>query len=635
MRRLRAVVVFLVVSGSIVAVGLSNAAGDPGDPPIITVSGTVSWAGERTIDAGKVLRFDPNVTTTLTVHGNLTIKGTLEMLPATVGVRHRLVFDTANENASQGTASTDVVPYTAPMTTDKGLWVLEGGVLDVEGSYREPWVHATTGLAAGQTTFTVDHSIQGWSRGDTLQVAPTALNDYAFEQVVIESVSGTTVTIQPAPAGQLTRAHPAVGIPGQAVATPEILNTTRNAQIWGALPNDEFPDASTQNNNGHGRAHILVNSDRPAQQTINFALIRYMGPRKYLSGIGGSRYVLGRYGIHFHKSGLFNDGSTVTGTVVLDSGSHAFVAHKSNGITFSKTIAYNDAETPYWWDVKANEESFLNNDETNRTTYSHTVAANIDTDPNKSSLRLAGYSASCGDNNVLADSVAINIQQTVQDSGIFWPEGANGCSNTWDVSDNVVHNSPSSGIFTWQNDTEDPHDLTNGFVAYRNAGNCLEHGAYRNAFQYSNVKCVANDGLAQVVSHAQGPGIDSPLNPQQMNDFTLNGTLVPLRIMSHTVSGGKPVELHRWTINSFVGQEVVVDESPDASRGRYDFICWRLVDSTGFVRNLLSTDFHWMDVHPGSSYRIQRLNSGGTDTMSVVAGVPTWTHSATNIYPTC
>ena len=58
-----------------------------------------------------------------------------------------------------------------------------------------------------------------------------------------------------------------------------------------------------------------------------------------------------------------------------DSGSHAFVAHMSDGITFTKTIAYNDAETPYWWDVKANEEGNLQNDPTDNTTYDSTVAA--------------------------------------------------------------------------------------------------------------------------------------------------------------------------------------------------------------------------------------------------------------------
>ena len=449
-----------------------------------------------------MLQFNPTASATLTVHGNLTIKGTLEMRPATAGVLHKLIFDTADENASQGTPSPDPVPYTAPLATDKGLWVLGGGVLDVEGTYREPWARATTGLAAGQTTFTVDRSVQGWGHGDVLQIAPTAANDYAFEQVVVDTVSGTTVNLKPLPSTQLTRSHPAVAIPGQAAATPEIINTTRNAQIWGEPPNAEFPNATTQNNNGRGRAHIIINSSQPAPQTIDFALIRYMGPRKYLSSIGGSRYVGGRYGIHFHKSGLNNDGSTVTGTVVLDSGSHAFVAHMSDGITFSKTVAFNDAETPYWWDVQANEENFLNNDDTNHTTYSSTIAANIDSDPSKPSIRLAGYSASCGRNNVLTNSVAIGIQAYTQSSGVLWPEGANLCSNTWTVTNNVAHNNPGGGIFTWQNDTTDPHDQTNTFVAYRNGSPCLEHGAYRNAFQYTNVKCVANGGSSRRVARA-------------------------------------------------------------------------------------------------------------------------------------
>ena len=642
MRRLSALLAVLLVSG--VAVEIPDASSDPGDPQTITVSGNVTWSVEKTIDAGHVLQFDPNVTTTLTVHGNLTIKGELEMHPANPNVRHRLVFDTADENASQGTPSPDPVPYTAAMGSDKGLWVLQGGVLDVVGSYREPWARSTIGLPVGTTTFTVDRSIQGWGHGDVLQIAPMLRNDYAFETVVIDSVSGTTVTLQ----SPLTKGHGAVAVPGQPNAKPEILNLTRNAQIWGEPPNARFPDDTTQNNSGHGRAHILINSDRTAVQTINNALIRYMGPRKYLAAITGSRFVGGRYGIHFHKSGNFNDGSMVSGTIVEDSGSHAFVAHMSHGITFSKTIAIDDSETPYWWDVQANEEAWLNNDQTDRITYNSTVAADIDTDPQGSIIRLAGYSASCGNGNVLTNSVAINIQAGTQSSAVLWPEGANACPNTWNVNNDVAHNSPSSGLFSWQNDTEDAHDLTNTFVGYNLGEPCVEHGAYRNAFQYTDVKCVGGDTAdAAVVSEAQGPGFpapgDPPPPPQQMNDFIVRGQgflLHALEIGFHRVSGGIPVELRNWNVAGYTGLTVRVRENAGSARGRYDFLCWEVVNSDGSIRDLMPADFGFdgNEVAQGSVYRIQKRNGGGSYTMTPAQGVdkwfPTWTSSTTN-FATC
>ena len=632
MRRLRAFFAILLLSGGIV-VAIPSAS----SATTTVISGPNNVMTDATILAGDVLQFSPTVSTTLTVHGNLTVKGTLQMRPATAGVVHKLIFDDANENAEVGTPPGDPnVPYTQATSTDRGLWVLGGGVLDVAGTYREPWVHATTGLPVGTTSFVADHSVQGWGHGDLLEIAPMAQNDYAFEQAVVDSVSGTTVNLET----PTTKGHGAVTLPGQAAATPEVLNLTRNAQIWGEPPNAKFPNSTTQNNNGHGRAHILINSSQTAVQTLNFALIRYMGPRQYISAITGSRYVIGRYAVHFHKSGEFNAGTNITGTVVRDSGSHAFVAHKSNGITFTKTIAYDDAETPYWWDVKANEEGFLNNDSTDRTTYSSTVAALIDTDPSAPSDRLAGYSASCGHANVLTNSVAIGIQQQGQSSGVLWPEGANACDNTWTVSSNVVHNNPAGGMFTWQNDTADPHNHTNTNVAYNNGSACLEQGAYRNAFQFAGFTCVGNGGSAGVISDSVGPLATDPASPQHFDDFTIRGqSLIPsaLRINFHRSGSGKPTEMHRWNISGYTGKAVTVDELSQAgpSSGTYDFICWSLIDAGGGVHNLLSTDFNWIGVHPNSVYRIQRLNSGGTDTMTVVGGVPTWTHSATNIYPSC
>ena len=44
-------------------------------------------------------------------------------------------------------------------------------------------------------------------------------------------------------------------------------------------------------------------------------------------------------------------GSQVVGTVVRDCGSHAFVPHKSNGISFTDCVAYDVNEDAYWWDA--------------------------------------------------------------------------------------------------------------------------------------------------------------------------------------------------------------------------------------------------------------------------------------------
>ena len=77
-----------------------------GDVPPIDVSGTIS--GNKTytsgfrVRSGTTLRFDPNVSTTITVKANIVVEGVMEMKPSNKNVTHRLVFDDVNEAAFVG-----------------------------------------------------------------------------------------------------------------------------------------------------------------------------------------------------------------------------------------------------------------------------------------------------------------------------------------------------------------------------------------------------------------------------------------------------------------------------------------------------------------------------------------------------
>ena len=60
--------------------------------------------------------------------------------------------------------------------------------------------------------------------------------------------------------------------------------------------------------------------------------------------------------------------AVVTGTVIRDCGSHAFVPHMSNGISFTDCIAYDVNEDAYWWDAP---------DQSNDVHYQHCMAAKL------------------------------------------------------------------------------------------------------------------------------------------------------------------------------------------------------------------------------------------------------------------
>jgi hypothetical protein len=557
------------------------------------ISGTQTRAG-FTVEAGNTLRFDPNVSSTLYVSGNLILKGTLEMKPANPSIVHRLVFTGANEAEFVGGGMT-------PLATDDGLWVVEGGRLDLQGAAREPWVRLAGGADAGPTTLTLAADPVGWRVGDYLRIAPTGARQYRdhFDWSTITAISGRTVTL----ASALTLAHPAVSLPDGRTTTAEVLNLSRNVRIEGSPPASFFPRAAGANPNG--RAHVFVNNNTPVRHTIDYVWFRYMGPRKYDATSRQSRFVMGRYALHFHMGGRNNVGTVVRGAVVIDTGSHAFVTHLTDGITFDRTIAYGTAETPYWWDVKSNEEPELPNDPSNQIVYDRAIAAGVIADGGTSSHRLAGFSLGCGSGNRVSGSVAVGVKGDVQSSGFFWPEGANSCSNAWTFTSNVAHNNLIDGIFVWQNDSE-AHVVT-GFTAYRNGGAGIEHGAYRNRFDFRSPVLAGNDlepggRHGEVVQHTQSPS-GLVLRFTGLNVATSAATSHALDIIDHR-NFGPNVAFDRWVVTGPATDAVHIEESTAADHaGRGDFTCWTVRGA-----ELEPSDFMVRSMNPTSTYRVQRRN---------------------------
>ena len=175
------------------------------------------------------------------------------------------------------------------------------------------------------TSVTLSPAPTGWAVGDEIVIAPTeaptaGTRSYlGFNQATITSVSGATIGFNTPTAN----AHPQVN--GQWDA--EVMDLTRNVRIEGTAT-------------GHSR--VFISSTKP--QSILYTTIRYMGPRQVKAG--APTQVLGRYGLHFHMAGDGSRGSLVQGTVVRDTGAHAFVPHMSNGITFRDDVSYATLTTP-------------------------------------------------------------------------------------------------------------------------------------------------------------------------------------------------------------------------------------------------------------------------------------------------
>lgn len=243
------------------------------------------------IEPGATLTFAPDVDITFESTGNVLVLGTLSAHPED-GVTHTLRFVGLDESKFIG-GGMDL------LDTDVGMWVMEGGKLDLVGTARSAWAY--------------EPNQADWLPSDEVVILPTAPGD--FEGYVHTTVAEAAGKVPDKVAGRWGA---------------EILNLTRNLRIEGEA---------------QGRSHVFIRSNSP--QTIRFVALTHMGPTE----------VLGRYPVHFHHSEAGSRGSVVEGVVTRECGRHAFVPHVSDGITFSDCIAYDTIEDPYWWD-----EGFVSND---------------------------------------------------------------------------------------------------------------------------------------------------------------------------------------------------------------------------------------------------------------------------------
>lgn len=533
-----------------------------------------------TIPAGETWCFDPTTNTTVESTGNVVLLGTLIMLPADPAIVHTMRFTGANEAAYVG-GGMEVLP------SDVGLWVMDAGQLFLVGAEKLGWARAAGAVAQGATQITLDADPVGWRVGDEISVAPTGPDGHTqFDLRTIAAIAGRTITLNTG----TTHAHPAVTIPDGRTFTSEVMNLTRNVRVEGRPPQFEFPRPGQVNT--AGRAHVFIHNTVPTTQIIAYAAIRHMGPRQVAGQYSAS--VLGRYGLHFHMSGDNNRGSIVLGTVIRDTGGHAYVPHESNGVVFWDTVSYNTADDAYWWDLRT---------PTQDTFWGHAIAALVKTDPPFRGYRLTGFALGAGGGNVVFDSVAVGVQGNEDASGFEWPEGS---SSVWTFLGNVAHNNKENGIFVWQN-TASAHVVPD-FVAYHNGGAGIDHGAYNNAYVYDRITLYRNAGGAAsndagVVLHAvsQPSGAEGALTFRDLTVDMAGAAPAALHITSHNLPASNRGRLVRWAVAGYTDRAVLVNES-NGNRGWYDFICWTVDGS----RELEPTDFRLTRMAPESLLRVQR-----------------------------
>lgn len=460
----------------------------------VTLSGDVSFPGGFTIPAGEVWEFDPNVSTTVTVDANVIVEGRLEMKPASADIVHTLKFVGIDETQFVGGDTTE------PLATDVGLWVVENGQLDLQGTPRAGWNRTGTDST--------------WRSGDEIRVAPQAAGD---STTFASFIPGDPV--------------PSVTAPDGSVHYTEVFNLTRNVRIHGGGTNPPGEVLSDD-----GRAHVIcLRCQQP--QTVKYVELRWVGPRAPHDR-DGTDGRLGRYGFHFHHGGNGPADSIIEGVVVRDAGNHAFVPHMAHGVTFRETIAFDTFESAYWWDPDF---------ETNDLLIEHAAAFLTQDYPASRSWTLDGFTLGEGINMTLRHSVVAGSQgQTTGAGGFHWPEWANHAeNNVWTFQENVAHNNRGHGLSAWQNDAN--AHIIEAYVGYRNGHAGISHGAYRNNYLYRDALLFDN-GSYDLDHHALG-------------DISFeNLDLGSVRITKHTLASEQITEYRDLTLRG----AVTVDENIDS-----------------------------------------------------------------------
>ncbi|MGI9119469.1 MAG: G8 domain-containing protein [Acidimicrobiales bacterium] len=411
----------------------------PGDVATITTTIVVDVDAEVAgieVAPGGALVFDPTRSVILTTTGNVVVRGTLTMRPVP-SARHRLVFAGIDESRFVG-GGLDVV------ASDVGLWVMDDGQLDIAGPAKTSWARLAGDGLKGTTVLQLDRAPTGWAVGDRLAIMPTSPPSTkpddswwaGFSDATISAVSGSRVTLEE----PLAYDHPRIGDAWAA----EVANLTRNVELEGTPT---------------GRTHVFIRSTRA--QTLAQAAIRYAGPRRK-----GAK-VAGRWPVHFHQADDASRGTVVDGVVVTDAGSHAFVAHESNGVTFRECVAYQVEEHAYWWDE---------GDDTDDIVYESCLAARISAD----ALGVSGFYLGRGARNAVRDCVAVGA---VGGGGNGFVSPASVSNGQWAIDDCLAHNNRHAGFKAYINTDKLDDKVVSRFTGYHNDLG-IDHGSYLNSFLY-------------------------------------------------------------------------------------------------------------------------------------------------------
>lgn len=461
-----------------------------------------------TINEGASLEFNNIMGLALQSSKNIVVYGLLKSTPSSQ-VTHTIRFIGVNESNYVG--SGDIL-----LDSDIGLWVLNNGVLNLNGTPKQSWTTAKGDILSGSTPLSVISS-DGWKVGDRLMIVPTEQGASNFDEVSITSVTNN-ISYSPNISSHRTINNK---------WTAEIANLTRNIQIEGTPS---------------GQAHVFIKSSKP--QSISYVQFRYLGPRKNVAGDAAKELVVGRYALHFHHCEDGSRGTIVRGCVATQCNNHAFVPHGSHGITMRENVLYNNTETPLWYDMGHQTHNLLF--DSNLVALVKYVPRAIQPEDGTPAFAAAGIILGMGDDNICINNVVVGVSgmpRTDFGGAYNWESGNEGI---WKFQNNLAHHC-TDGIRTWQN-TSRIHIIEDYSSYY--CVNGILHGAYVNVYKYNG-----GTHYASVITVHAGSDNTSRIRFENITMIG-GGNSVGLTIEGSPVPGMLPVLVRNCTFVNCILQDI-------------------------------------------------------------------------------
>ena len=493
-----------------------------GDGQVVVVD-CAATAARVEIEVGATLLASRTTSSILTVHGNVVVRGTLDYGTTSThirdGVTAELVIVAENDALVAGTPSTEFGSERGPtaltpmsvLESDPGVWVT--GTLRAAGTPKKAWSKLVDGAGPGDPTFTVEDAT-GWRVGDRVVLTPTATlaeggGSDEFDEGVIASVDGTTVTLEDAP--QFTH----VGC-ADCMRRGEAINLTRNAVIRSA---DDI-----------AHAHIIVFDDGVVE--LDSAELRSLGPEQ----CGGPDR---RAALYFHQQEDAARASSVRRTSIWGGDRHFIVIERSHGVLIEDVAGYDTQGSGFVLHLdhsacgtRCTDRESAPND----VVFRDVIAAKVGVATREAGClriqhRMAGFTLGGDENTGCEGCVATGVGYNgngADIAGFQWPEGG-GRPAAFTFAGNVAHNNDGHGLFIWHNGAEKQQPYVDN-VVWSNASHGIHWGAYSNAYVLQNFTAVDN-GVASI-------GVKAV--PQDGDPRLDGGTVDDIRILSYVLVQNTP-----------------------------------------------------------------------------------------------